>query len=307
MVCDAKASESCIVILTATGRFFKRSAKGILRRGLENVCAAVYTAQNGRGMYFVYFDTHAHYDDVKFDTDREELLAALPAKRIGMAVDCASDAAGAHRVLELAERYPYLYAAVGIHPEEAEGWKEADLAEIEALAGHEKVVAIGEIGLDYHYEDGADRETQRSLLRAQLTLAKELDLPVVIHDREAHEDSLAIVKEFEGVRGVFHCYSGSAEMAKELVKLGWMFSFGGSCTFRNARKTPEVIAALPADRIMLETDCPYLAPVPFRGKRCDSSMLPYICAAIAAFRGAEPTEIEEQTWKNALEFFRIRN
>ena len=287
--------------------FFKGKREGI-HCGLENIRGGVYTAKNGEGSDFrVFFDTHAHYDDVQFDADREELLHALPAKGVGGVVDCASDTAGAQRVLELAERYPYIYAAVGIHPEEAEGWTEADIAEVESLAKRKKVVAIGEIGLDYHYEDGSDRETQRSLLRAQLTLAEELDLPVVIHDRDAHEDSLALVREFRGIRGVFHCFSGSVEMARELVKLGWMFSFGGSCTFKNARKAPEVIASLPADRIMLETDCPYLAPVPFRGKRCDSSLLPYTCAAVAAFRGVTPAEIEELTWNNAESFFRIRH
>ena len=175
------------------------------------------------------------------------------------------------------------------------------------MLGEEKVVAVGEIGLDYYYEDAAPRETQLELLRIQLRLALEKDLPVVIHDREAHADSLQAVKELPGLRGVFHCYSGSVEMARELTKLGWYFSFGGTATFKNARKVPEVVASLPADRILLETDCPYLAPVPFRGRRCDSTMLPYTASAIAAFRGSTREEIEQLTWRNACAFFGIQD
>ncbi len=251
----------------------------------------------------MFFDTHAHYDDGRFDADREELLAALPAKGVGCVVNCGSDAPSSGVSLDLARRFTHVYAAAGIHPEAAGEYGPEDLAAVEAMLGEEKVVAVGEIGLDYYYADAAPRETQLELLRIQLRLALEKDLPVVIHDREAHADSLMAVKEVPGLRGVFHCYSGSAEMAMELTKLGWMFSFGGSVTFKNARKAPEVIAALPADRIMLETDCPYLAPVPFRGKRCDSSLLPYTAAAVAAFRGVSREEIEALTWRNACRFF----
>ena len=253
----------------------------------------------------MFFDTHAHYDDERFDPDREGLLASLPEKRVGCLVNCGSDAASSRRSLELAERYPHVYAAAGIHPESAGEYGPEDLAAVERMLGEEKVVAVGEIGLDYYYEDAAPRETQLELLRIQLRLALEKDLPAVIHDREAHADSLMAVKELPGLRGVFHCYSGSVEMALELAKLGWYFSFGGAVTFKNARKAPEVIAALPPERILLETDCPYLAPVPFRGKRCDSSLLPYTASAIASFRGASPEEIEELTWRNACRFFGV--
>ncbi len=251
----------------------------------------------------MYFDTHAHYDDPRFDGDREALLAALPEKGVGRVVNCGSDAASSRQSLALANKYPHIWAAAGIHPESAGEYSSEDLLTVERLLDEKKVVAVGEIGLDYYYDDAAPRETQLKLLRIQLRLAAEKDLPVVIHDREAHADSLMAVKEVPNLRGVFHCYSGSVEMAQELTRLGWVFSFGGSVTFKNARKAPEVIAALPPDRILLETDCPYLAPVPFRGKRCDSSLLPYTAAAIAAFRGTTPEEIEALTWENACRFF----
>ena len=253
----------------------------------------------------MYFDTHAHYDDPRFDPDRDALLASLPEKGVGRIVNCGSDAASSRLSLALAEKYPHFYAAAGIHPESAGDYTPDDLLAVEALLKEDKVVAVGEIGLDYYYEDAAPRETQLELLRIQLRLAAELDLPVVIHDREAHADSLMAVKEVPKLRGVFHCYSGGVEMARELTKLGWFFSFGGAVTFKNARKAPEVIAALPPDRILLETDCPYLAPVPVRGKRCDSSLLPYTAAAVAAFRGVSTEEIEALTWENACRFFKL--
>jgi TatD DNase family protein len=253
----------------------------------------------------MFFDTHAHYDDPRFDGDRDSLLAALPERGVGLVVDCGSDIPTSLSALELSRRYPHVYCACGIHPESAGEYTEEDLARVERLCREEKVVAVGEIGLDYHYADGAPREVQIRLLRAQLRLALDLDLPVVIHDREAHGDCLETVRAFPGLRGVFHCYSGSAEMAAELVKLGWMFSFGGSVTFKNNKKAPEVIASLPADRIMLETDCPYLAPVPYRGRRCDSTLLTYVCEAVARFRGIAPGEAEELTWNNARRFFGV--
>ena len=255
----------------------------------------------------MFFDTHAHYDDERFEPDRDALLASLPDSGVGCVVNCGSDAASSRASLSLARRFPHVYAAAGIHPESAGEYTADDLAAVEAILGEEKVVAVGEIGLDYYYEDAALRETQLELLRIQLRLSLEKDLPVVIHDREAHADSLRAVKELPGLRGVFHCYSGSVEMARELTKLGWYFSFGGTATFKNARKVPEVVASLPEDRILLETDCPYLAPVPFRGRRCDSAMLPYTASAIAAFRGSTREEIEQLTWRNACAFFGIQD
>ncbi len=253
----------------------------------------------------MYFDTHAHYDDPRFDEDREALLAALPGRGVGLAVNCGSDVPSSTASLELARRYDHIRFAAGIHPESAGAYSEEDIHKVEVLCREPQAVAVGEIGLDYHYEDAAPRETQLRLLRDQLRLALDLDMPVVIHDREAHGDCLETVKRFPGLRGVFHCFSGSVEMAAELVKLGWVFSFGGSVTFKNNRKAPEVIASLPADRIMLETDCPYLAPVPFRGRRNDSTLLPYVCEAIARFRRISPEEAEELTWENGKRFFGI--
>ena len=253
----------------------------------------------------MYFDTHAHYDDPRFDADRDSLLASLPERGVGLAVNCGSDIPSSLAARDLAARYAHVYFTPGIHPESAGEYTEEDIYKVETLCREPKAVAVGEIGLDYHYEDDAPKETQLKLLRDQLRLALDLDLPVVIHDREAHGDCLAAVKAFPGLRGVFHCYSGSAEMAAELVKLGWLFSFGGSVTFKNNKKAPEVVASLPADRLLLETDCPYLAPVPFRGKRNDSTLLPYTCAAIAKFRGTTPEEIEKLTWENGRRLFGI--
>ena len=253
----------------------------------------------------MYFDTHAHYDDPRFDEDREALLAALPEQGVGLVVNCGSDVPSSLAARDLARRFGHVYFAAGIHPESAGEYTEEDIYKVERLCREEKAAAVGEIGLDYHDEDAAPREVQLRLLRDQLRLALDLDLPVVIHDREAHADALETVKAFPGLRGVFHCYSGSREMAEELVKLGWMFSFGGSVTFKNNRKAPEVIAALPADRIMLETDCPYLAPTPFRGRRNDSTLLPYVCEAVARFRGISPAEAEALTWENGRRFFGV--
>ena len=249
------------------------------------------------------FDSHAHYDDKAFDPDRGELLAALPQNGVGGVVNCGASLESSRTAVALAEAYPYVYAAVGVHPEEVKGVPEDYLEQLERLAAKPKVVAVGEIGLDYYWEENASPDVQKRFFEDQLLLAKRLCLPVIIHDREAHGDSLAIVREFPGVRGVFHCYSGAVEDAKMLVRLGWSLSFTGVITFKNARKAPEVIAALPEDRIMIETDSPYLAPVPNRGKRNDSRNLIYIRDRIAEIRGTTPEHVEEFTTRNALRFF----
>lgn len=253
------------------------------------------------------FETHAHYDNGRFDTDREELLSALPGAGIGWVVNPGCDLPTSRTAVALAGKFPHVYAAVGFHPSDCAGCEGDWLEEIRALAqSSPKVVAIGEIGLDYYWKDNPPRERQQAVFRAQLALAEELDLPVIVHDREAHQDSMAIVREFPRVRGVFHCYSGSLEDAKLLVRLGWHISFTGVVTFKNARKALEVAASLPADRIMLETDSPYLAPEPNRGRRNDSRNLVYIRDRIAQLRGVSPEELEEQTTQNALQFFGIR-
>lgn len=253
----------------------------------------------------MYFDTHAHYDDEAFDNDRYELLDSLPGRDVSLIVNAACDLKSVRTSIALAERYDYVYAAAGIHPHEANTATEEALLEIEKLSHNNKVVAIGEIGLDYHY-DFSPREQQREAFRAQMELARALGLPVIVHDREAHEDCLNIVKEFKEVRGVFHCFSGSLETAKELVRLGWYISFTGSITFKNAKKAPEIVAALPADRLMIETDCPYMSPVPHRGKRNDSSYLKYICEAVASYRGISHEEAAGLTLENGKRFFGIK-
>lgn len=250
-------------------------------------------------------DSHAHYEDARFNEDRDELLTALPAMGVGLIVDIGCDPQGAERAVELAERYPHVYAAVGLHPQEAGRYTEKDLERIAELAQHPKVRAIGEIGLDYHYDDDAPREVQIELFTRQMELARRLGMPVCIHDREAHADALEIVKRFPDIRSVFHCFSGSIETAKELLKLDCYFGFNGVITFKNARKSGPVVQALPLDRILLETDCPYLAPEPYRGRRCDSSMMYRTAERIAELRGIGTEEVAAATTENACRFYGI--
>ncbi len=251
------------------------------------------------------FDTHAHYDADRFDADRDQVLAGLPDRGVGLVVNPGCDIPSSRMAAELAERYPFLYAAVGYHPENSAPYVPADLDVFRELAARPKVVAIGEIGLDYYWEENPPREFQREVFRAQMALAEELDLPVIVHDREAHADSLAIVREFPRVRGVFHCFSGSAEMARELVKLGWMVSFTGVLTYKNARKAVEAARAVPLDRMMIETDSPYMAPVPHRGMRNDSGYVAFICQRLAEIKGISSQECEEITFQNGKRFFGI--
>ena len=251
------------------------------------------------------FDTHAHYDDPQFDPDREALLTALPENGVGLVVNPGCDIPTSRQAIALAERYPHVYAAVGYHPENCGPYVPEDLDILRELARRPKAVAIGEIGLDYYWEENPPRDFQQQVFRSQLQLAQELDLPVIVHDREAHGDSLAIVREFPAVRGVFHCFSGSAEMARELVKLGWMVSFTGVLTYKNARKALEAAAAVPLERLMIETDSPYMAPVPNRGKRNDSRNVAFICEKLAEVKGISPEECQQITWENGKRFFRI--
>ena len=249
------------------------------------------------------FDTHAHYDDEAFDADREELLASMPENGVGLIVDPGCDLDTSRRAVEIAEQYPHVYAAVGWHPENCAPYTRESLDTLRAWAKDPKVVAIGEIGLDYYWEQNPPREFQQEVFRDQLALAQELGLPVIVHDRDAHADCLAIVKEFPQVRGVFHCFSGSVEMARELLRRGWYLGFDGPITYKNAVKALDVIAACPADRMLLETDSPYLAPVPNRGKRNDSRNLPYIAARIAEIKSMTTEEVAEVTLQNGKQLF----
>ncbi len=247
------------------------------------------------------FDSHAHYDSEAFDADRKELLSALPLQGVCGIVNCGSDMASSLKSLELADEFEFVYAACGIHPHEAEGCKDGYLSVLKKLCSEAKCVAVGEIGLDYHY-DFSPRDIQQKVFEDQLALAKELDLPVIIHDREAHEDTLNLLKKYKP-RGVVHCFSGSVEMAKEIVKLGMYIGLGGAVTFKNARKPREVAEYVPSDMLLIETDCPYMTPVPFRGKRCDSSFIPYTAEVIAEARGVTPQEILDLTRVNANKLF----
>ena len=250
------------------------------------------------------FDTHAHMDDRAFDEDREALLTKLPEQGIGLLMNPGCSLASSRNAVALAERYDYIYAAVGSHPDAADEVTGEVLAEYRALCKHEKVLAIGEIGLDYHYED-IPRARQQAAFRAQMALAAELDLPVIVHEREAHEDGMRIVEEFPTVKGVFHCYSGSAEMAKWLVSRGWYIGFTGVLTFKNARKAVETAAAIPIDRIVLETDCPYMSPEPFRGKRNDPGRLYRMAEKLAEIRGLSVEEIHAITMENGKKLYRM--
>ena len=251
------------------------------------------------------FDTHAHMDDHAFDADREELLAGFPAQGVGLVMNPGCSAESSRNVDKLTAQYEYLYGAVGSHPDAADEVNEALLEEYRMLCKqNDKIKAIGEIGLDYHYED-IPRDIQKQAFRAQMALAKELNLPVIVHEREAHEDGMKIVEEFPEVTGVFHCYSGSAEMAKWLVSRGWYIGFTGVLTFKNARKAVEVAASIPLDRIVLETDCPYQAPVPFRGKRNDPGKLYRMAEKLAEIRGLTVEEIHRITTENGKRLYRI--
>ena len=251
------------------------------------------------------FDTHAHLDDRAFDEDREELLASLPGQGLELVMNPGCSLESSRNTVKLAAAYDYIYAAVGSHPDVADEVNEEVLEEYRTLCKlNPKVKAIGEIGLDYYYED-IPREVQLKAFRLQMELARELDLPVIVHERDAHEDGMKVVREFPDVKGVFHCYSGSAEMARQLVNEGWYIGFTGVLTFKNARKAVEVAAAIPLERIVLETDCPYMAPVPFRGKRNDPGKLCHMAEKLAEIRGVSVEEIHRITTGNGRRLYRI--
>ena len=251
------------------------------------------------------FDTHAHMDDRAFDEDREELLAGFAQKGVALVMNPGCSLESSRNAVALAEKYSFVYAAVGSHPDVADEVDDRVLEEYRKLCKLSgKVKAIGEIGIDYHYED-IPRQLQLKAFRMQMELAREVGLPVIVHEREAHEDGMAVVREFPDVTGVFHCYSGSAEMARQLVDKGWYIGFTGVLTFKNARKAIETAQAIPIDRIVLETDCPYMAPVPHRGKRNDPGYLGYMAEKLAEIRGLSLEEIHAITMENGKRLYRI--
>ena len=253
----------------------------------------------------MYFDTHAHYDDRAFDNDRDEVLRALPEKAVELVVLPGCDAQSSRHALEIAGSYDYIYAAVGIHPGELAGFKSGDIDVIRKMAADEKCVAIGEIGLDYYWDDSRKAE-QKELFINQLELALSLDKPVVIHDREAHADTMEILFAYPRLWGVLHCFSGSKEMAQELLKRGWYLGFDGPVTYKNARKSLEVLEICPMDRLLIETDSPYLSPVPKRGKRNDSGNLRYVVEKIAEVKGLTAEEVARLSTENGKRLFGIK-
>ncbi len=249
------------------------------------------------------FETHAHYDDEQFDLDREELLQSMAAGGIGTIVNVSATFESCKRVVDMVHNYSFMYAAVGVHPDEVGELDDQKLNEMRRLCADPKVVAVGEIGLDYYW-DKESRDLQRYWFIRQLELARELGLPVLIHSREAAADTMEVMKQYaKGLKGVIHCYSYSAEMAKEYVKMGFYIGVGGVVTFKNARKLKETVEAVPLASIVLETDCPYLAPVPYRGKRNSSLYLPYVAKEIASLKRVSYEEVVDQTEKNAKNLY----
>lgn len=248
------------------------------------------------------FDSHAHYDSHRFDGDRDELLLTMRENGVGRILNAGCDLPSSLAAVKLAEKYDFIWAAVGSHPDDADHVDDETLAQYRTLAAGKRVVAIGEIGLDYHYED-VPRGIQQEAFIRQLELAREAGLPVIVHEREAHADALEIVDAFPDVRGVFHCFSGSLEMARLLLQRGWYVGFTGVLTFKNAKRALETAENVPLNRLLLETDCPYMAPEPYRGKRCDSTMLKKTAEKLAELRGISVEEIERAAWENASELF----
>lgn len=251
------------------------------------------------------FDTHAHYDDGQFQEDRDELLVSMPSLGVGTIVNVSATYESCTQAVELAKKYPHVYAAVGIHPDEVGVLDDDKFSKMKELFKEEKVVAVGEIGLDYYW-DNESHEVQRKWFVRQLELAKELDLPVLIHSRDAAADTMYVMENYaKGLTGVIHCYSYSKEMALEYVKMGFYIGIGGVVTFKNSKKMKEVVEAVPMDRILLETDCPYLAPEPLRGKRNQSSYLTYVVKKIAEIKGISEEEVIAVTEVNARRMYRL--
>lgn len=256
-------------------------------------------------MDYKIFDTHTHYDDEAFNEDRENIIDELINNNVIGILNCGASIEGARASVEFSKKYSIFYAAVGVHPEYADKVDEVTIKELRELCKNDKVKAIGEIGLDYYYEENPPREIQLNAFRMQMELAKELNLPVIIHDRDAHEDTLKIIKEFPEVKGEIHCFSGSVEFAKECVKLGYFLGISGVATFKNAKKIVEVIKEIPLEFLVVETDCPYMAPTPYRGKRNYSLFIPYIVEKIAEIKCQIPINVNNQLISNSQRLLKI--
>lgn len=252
----------------------------------------------------MYFDTHAHLDDGRFSEDREAVLQSIFDSGVSLLVNVGADMEGSKASVLLASQYDGIYAAVGIHPYDAQDMTEDDLAALRELAKDEKVVAIGEIGLDYHYDE-ADKEKQKEWFLRQIKLAEELNLPYIVHDRDAHADTLEIIRKSGYFRGVMHCYSGSSEMVRELLDLGFYISFAGPVTFKNGKKAKEAAVCVPNDKLLIETDSPYLSPEPHRGERNDSAKVRFVAKTIAELKGITEEELAKITLENGKRFFGI--
>ncbi len=252
------------------------------------------------------FDSHAHYNDERFEDDMDEILSSMPENNVGLILNSCSEIAEIPDILKICAKYPFVYASVGVHPHETDGLTERDMDTLKEYAKHSKVKAIGEIGLDYFYDFSA-RDAQKKWFARQVDLAKELKMPIVIHDRDAHKDCMDILREHnvKEVGGVFHCYAGSVEMAKEILDWGMYIAFGGSLTFKKSVKPKEVAAYVPLDRIVIETDSPYLTPEPHRGKRNSSLYIHYVAEKLAEIKGISVDEVENATFENAKRLFGI--
>lgn len=250
----------------------------------------------------MYFESHAHYDDGRFKNDREEILNLLPSCGIDYVINVGCDMKSSRESIKMAEKYDYIYAAVGVHPHDAENMKESDLDEIRQMSNHKKVVAIGEIGLDFYY-DNSPRDVQRYWFKRQLEIVKELNKPVIIHSRDASQETFDIIKESGVKKGVIHCYSGSAQMAMDYVKMGFYIGVGGVVTFSNSKKLVEVVETIQLEQILIETDSPYLSPIPNRGKRNDSRNLQFVVEKIAKIKDISPEKVANITKLNAKQLF----
>lgn len=265
---------------------------------MENSIKYTLPDLNGRKLIF---DTHAHYDDECFNEDRHKLLQSLNEELVCNIINAGTNLETCKMSINLAHEYDYIFASVGIHPEYSNNIPDNYIESLISYIDDEKVIAIGEIGLDYHY-DVSQKQVQQKLFEEQLKLAKEFDLPVIIHDREAHLDTLNLLKKYQP-KGVVHCFSGSVELAEEVIKLGMYIGLGGVVTFKNAAKALKVASSIPIDKLVLETDAPYMAPTPFRGKRCDSSMILYTASKISEVRKIKTITLLEQTVENAKKLF----